>query len=57
MQSFNISGNGSTTDHLDDFVARIDKLRQVDVMSCMHRSVPVQQIQQQVFSHKSVQTC
>lgn len=29
LTALNGSSNGSTTDHLDDFVARIDKLRQV----------------------------
>lgn len=31
LQSANTTVNGSSTDHLDDFVARIDKLRQVSV--------------------------
>ena len=32
-QSVNTSSSGNTTDHLDDFVARIDKLRQVTLLA------------------------
>ena len=34
LSALNSSSNGTTTDHLDDFVARIDKLRQVGALPC-----------------------